>query len=514
MHYDRKNILCEENLTVEQAEFTRRLVIPKTIYLVSSSNFETKSISTELDTWELLISGLKYQLKFSSDKSIGYLEKYLVYRYATVNTPYGLGKILRGLRFLLNSNVFFSAKSLIAILNRCASASDEIENERFYSILFILRQLISVEFPGFEGSYEAEIELILRPKRNSFLIYQNIDNVLSHADTTLIQNGLIKSANSVDRLSVVDLKNICILGICYVTGARPVQLSKIKASDVKVDFGDNLNTAKYSLKMQLAKKSNYSKNNFVYLKLPEELGLLLINYLTRMNFSNEEQIFESCHTVEMVNNAIRFALICFNPIETQSRFGMLELSTPALTSMDFRHNIGHTLAMRGAGAEEIAYILGHSSTVAARHYIMATPELADIKARTLGINSVYQEMVAMLLTGDISSNDRWQGDIVAGTINNQFHFGLGGCGKTGEACPFSPVRSCYGCQDFHPFADADHISVLKDVQQEIEALSDLSDSTGSSLFSAGTVHEQTKFEVMSVIARCKWHKDADDETDN
>uniref|UniRef100_A0A486XGY6 Phage integrase n=1 Tax=Rheinheimera sp. BAL341 TaxID=1708203 RepID=A0A486XGY6_9GAMM len=437
----------------------------------------------------------------------------LVYRYATLNTPCNLVRILRTLNFLINSEAELSSASLIQKLNKFSNLEYDGATEKFYTTLFILRQLVSIEYPGFEEC-EAEVEQLFRPAQNSFLIYQNIDNILSLADTSLIQNGLINAAHSLDELSIVDLKNICILGICYVTGARPVQLSKIAASDLKIDFGRDVKTAKYSLRLPLAKKSKKTTADFVIIKVPEELGFLLTNYINKINIKVDEQLFSSDNTVEMVNNAIRFALICFNPIETQSRFGMLELSTPALTSMDFRHNIGHTLAMRGASAEEIAYILGHSSTVAARHYIMATPELADIKARTLGINLVYQEMVAMLLTGDISSHERWHGDVVAGTINNQLHFGLGGCGKTGEPCPFSPVRSCYGCQDFHPFADADHISVLKDVQQEIEALSDLSDKTGSSLFSAGTVHEQTKFEVISVIARCKLYKDVDGETDH
>lgn len=511
MNFKHKDRQFAQRITAEQAQFTKKLVIPKTIYFVSSSNFETKSISTELSRWDLFISGLKYQLKFSSDPSIGNLEKYLVYRYATVNTPYGLGNILRCLRFTLVSEEGFCAKSLITLLNKYGNATGDVRHDRFYSILFIFRQLVSVQFPGFEGNFESEIEMILRPKSNSFLIYQNFENILSYADTTLIQNGLIKSADSIDELSVVDLKNICILGICFVTGARPVQLSKIRASDVKIDFGSNHKIAKYSLKLPLAKKSKKSRNNFIYIKLPEELGYLLINYVSKMQFDEDKQLFASYQTVEMVNNAIRFALICFNPLETQSRFGMLDLPTPTLTSMDFRHNIGHTLAMRGASVEEIAYILGHSSTVPARHYILSTPELAEIKARTLGINPVYRDMIAMMLTGDISSHERWQGDIVVGTVNNQLHFGIGGCGKTGKDCPFSPVRSCYGCQDFHPFADANHISVLKDVQQEIEALSDLTDKSGSSLFSAGTIHEQTKFEVMSVIARCKWHKDVDDE---
>jgi hypothetical protein len=170
--------------------------------------------------------------------------------------------------------------------------------------------------------------------------------------------------------------------------------------------------------------------------------------------------------------------------------------------------------MRGASAEEIAYILGHSSTVAARHYILATPELADVKARTLGINPVYQDIIAMMMTGEITEHERWSSDIVAGTVNNHFHIGIGGCAKDGVPCHLSPVRACYGCQDFHPFADANHVAVLNDVQSEMESLATLSESTGNTRSPIIAIHEQTKFEVVSVIARCQLYKDGENERNN
>ncbi len=66
---------------------------------------------------------------------------------------------------------------------------------------------------------------------------------------------------------------------------------------------------------------------------------------------------------------------------------------------DFRHHVGYSLAMAGPSAEEIAYILGHSSVVTARHYIFFYSELAQIRAQALGKNSLYRQMIAMLMTG-------------------------------------------------------------------------------------------------------------------
>ncbi len=63
--------------------------------------------------------------------------------------------------------------------------------------------------------------------------------------------------------------------------------------------------------------------------------------------------------------------------------------------------------MHGVSAEEIAHILGHSSVVVAKHYILATPALALIRAKALGSNPVWQNMVAMMLTGKLVPSKEW-----------------------------------------------------------------------------------------------------------
>lgn len=387
------------------------------------------------------------------------------------------------------------------------------EGPLFFLLLFTLKQLIAYSIPGFTGDHDFAIELLPRPTNNAYLIYQDIDNILTHSETAMIQNGLVKYSSQISSLSNNDLHDLCLLGLSYSTGIRPVQIAKLEPKHIQLDFGSaDKQTAKFSLRVPLAKQGKASHDKFVLIKLSEELASLLSNYVARSRFAQDSQLFKSANTVSLVNSAIRNALKLICPPETQRLIEKGELIPPALTSSDFRHNLGHTLAMRGASAEEIAYILGHSTTVAARYYILATPELADIKARTLGINPIYQDMIAMMMTGEVTKHERWESDIVAGTVNCNFHVGVGGCAKNGDPCHLSPVRACYGCQDFHPFADADHMSVLNDVQAELEQLSTLSDATGSPRSPIVAVHEQTKFEVISVIARCKLYQDGEDES--
>ncbi|MDA6365785.1 site-specific integrase, partial [Escherichia coli] len=94
-----------------------------------------------------------------------------------------------------------------------------------------------------------------------------------------------------------------------------------------------------------------------------------------------------------------------------------------ITPTDLRHNVGHSLAMQGVSAEEIAHILGHSSLTVAKYYILATPALALIRAKALGINPVWQNMVAMMLTGELTSSTKWQDQRVVGIIGDELHDG-------------------------------------------------------------------------------------------
>lgn len=502
--------------SIEQDEAINKITLPPRFHIMNAGTFETKLIVTEDPIWYITASGRSFKLNFFGDPVTAKLLKFLCIRYCTRNSASKLDTFLWANKILFKRIKTVDAATIIDYLKSPLGGKRfGVEEEAlFYLLLFTLKQLIAYSLPGFTGDYDFAIELLPRPTKNTFLVYQDIENVLTYSETTMIQNGLVKYASQISSLSDNELCDLCLLGLSYSTGIRPVQIAKLEPKHLQLDFGsaDKQQTAKFSLRIHLAKQGKASHDKFVLIKLSEELAFLLSAYITRRKIGQESQLFQSANTVSLVNSAIRNALKLICPPETQQLIDKGELIPPAITSTDFRHNLGHTLAMRGASAEEIAYILGHSSTVAARHYILATPELADIKARTLGINPVYQDIIAMMITGEVTKHERWKSDIVAGSVNCNFHIGIGGCAKNGEPCHLSPVRACYGCQDFHPFADADHISVLNDVQAELEQLSTLSDATGAPRSPIVAIHEQTKFEVISVIARCKLYKDGEDES--
>jgi hypothetical protein len=178
---------------------------------------------------------------------------------------------------------------------------------------------------------------------------------------------------------------------------------------------------------------------------------------------------------------------------------------PHLTAYDFRHHVGHSLAMSGASADQIARVLGHSSTVAARHYIAATPELAVIKQKALGENAAYQEMMGMILTGEIGEESDWRGRKVAGMVDNRLFTGIGGCSSS--SCDFEPVRSCYGCSDFNPFLDGDHAGVREALKAEAGSQLAISDAAGQTHRNPAILQlEGVIAEVQVVINHCKNRK--------
>jgi integrase len=82
-----------------------------------------------------------------------------------------------------------------------------------------------------------------------------------------------------------------------------------------------------------------------------------------------------------VSQSISQTILDFSPPDYQTAVARGEAVPPSITPTDLRHNVGHSLAMQGASAEEIAHILGHSSVIVAKHYILATPTLALIRAK-------------------------------------------------------------------------------------------------------------------------------------
>lgn len=483
------------------------LPLPPMLIFKTAAEFDDKHIVTKGESWEYMFSGRRHKVKFTGTASEIKLKKYLLASYVIKNSPYTLYECNFFLSKLFNSSYDLgglSYKNATHLIN----VNDEVRG--FYITLFFIKHLCRVNFPEFPENNLEDIEFIPRPKNYAWLSYQDIDSVLSTHDKNMITRGMQEIATRIksnkSQVSSDEIEDCSILGLCYTVGLRPVQLAKLSIKDFHIDSTRAVdNFKRYSILLPYAKQSRLTIEK-VLISIPPELAEILVEYQIRSNKKKDDQFFDTGNVaVAFVNNAINRQMLRFAPADIQKAVDDNLMIAPTYSSFDFRHNVGHSLAMQGASAEEIAYILGHSSLVVAKHYIMATPELALVRAQALGTNPVWQNMIAMMLTGPIVSKNDWSGKKVIGIVDGNIHAEIGGCNRSYPDCPFSEVRSCYGCLYYHPFPEGDHIAVLSSVKNELLDLIDLSDSVGYSSNPLIQVHESTKFEVESVIARCKLH---------
>lgn len=491
--------------------------IPNIIKFYRADKFDTKFVNSNNDIWEYYYSGRRELLNFSKfNKYQKKLAKYIFAIYIQYNSPSNLSGKLMAYRYLINKLVSEKEKlNFKNIKNILENIVDKYQD--YYFIKFIAKQLFLENFHKFDEDQEYDLEFIKRPPSfNSNLYYQEYEDRIDYPLITMIQQGfttlnydLVTKPQSVKDHTLLYAS---MLGLVYISGLRPVQLAKLSVNDIKQDTTRDLdNFHRYSISIPYAKQARYIHEK-IAVKLPEEVANIVIAYIARYKLSPNEKLFNmGDNAAKFCQLALNTQLFDFSPEAYKSAVLCGEMIQQKYSYSDFRHHVGYSLAMAGSTAEEIAYILGHSSLVTARHYIFSTPEMAQIRAQALGRNPLYQQMIAMLLTGRLVYKKDWPHKKVLGNIGSKIHHDIGGCSYQ-DKCLFQPVRNCYGCIYFHPFIEANHINVLNSVQEEINALIKLSDGIGVSRNPLIRVHESTKFEIESVIMRCKMYKEDKNES--
>ncbi|EOT6641868.1 site-specific integrase [Escherichia coli] len=443
------------------------LDIPDRIYLKTAMEFDDKYIVNKGNKWTFDYSGSRRYLVFNQDYISNKLNKYICFKYASTRFPTKLPALHLDWRNIISycrEHGGFSLSTLRLFIEK-----EDIDNATFYSVLFGLKILCAETFPGFNLEDYDDLEFVPRPYLEHWGVYQEIDNILDPLEKNMICNGLFEMASLLrdgKSFSHSEVRNAAILGLAYVTGARPVQLARLAVKDVRID----------------------TRN--------QESGL--IRYSVFLPYAKQRRV---------TTERLFLAILNFCPPEYQAAVACGEAALPTITPTDLRHNVGHSLAMQGASAEEIAHVLGHTSLAVAKYYIMATPALALIRAKALGSNPVWQNMVAMMLTGELVDSAHWKGHPVVGLVGDELHDKIGGCSRNSSTCPFSEVRSCYGCLYYRPFTDGEHQALLECVKKEVDELIAISDGVGNSRNPLILIHETTQFEIESVIARCRFHQE-------
>lgn len=175
-------------------------------------------------------------------------------------------------------------------------------------------------------------------------------------------------------------------------------------------------------------------------------------------------------------------------------------------SMLLRHHLGQGLADQGTPAEMIAELLGHNSTVAARAYVTATPNIARIKEKALGKSLAYQRIMHSLLTGEIIQRREIPREKeVRGVVDMQYIGDIGACALPAHThCPYNPVYACYTCRKFHPFVHGRHEEVKEALQREAQRFIDMAEQAGElSQNRPFAQHQATILAVTATIERCR-----------
>ncbi|HFE9905208.1 TPA: site-specific integrase [Acinetobacter baumannii] len=511
-------IYPSNSFTQDQMFFLESFKIPAVLRFSLADKFDDKFIQTGKLVWEFTYSGNKERINFEIlDSYEEILAKIFLISFVQKNTPAFLSRKFYSITYLfkeLKKNnhklTYTNIKSILTDLAQDDHGGND--TNAYYHIKFLTRLLFVEDFPSFDLQDDFELELLPRPSSfNSKLFYQEYQDQIDYPTITMIQQGFSQLNHQLkqDSLEVTNqtLINSSILGLIYVSGLRPVQLAKLSVEDIKVDTTRTTdNFHRYSVLIPYAKQARYVHEK-IAVKLPEEVAEIIFSYIERFNLHPDEKLFDmGGNAARFCSTAINTQLFAFSPESYRNAVLAGEMIRQKYSFSDFRHHVGYSLAMAGSSAEEIAYILGHSSVVTARHYIFSTPQLAQIRAQALGRNSLYKQMIAMLLTGRLVYKQEWKHKKVMGNIGHKIHYDIGGCSYN-DKCLFQPVRNCYGCIYFHPFIDADHSNVLESIQCEINDLIRLSDGIGVSRNPLIRVHESTKFEIESVINRCHMHKD-------
>ncbi|HFG1870616.1 TPA: hypothetical protein ACGF2D_003399 [Vibrio cholerae] len=494
-------------LTPEQVQFINNMTLPSLMEITQASAFDTPYVQTKSDRWEYVRMGCTHFEEFDMDEYSNKLLKWL----STMHTEshmaplgtvrfYALKKLLKESESLS----FSYFKQQLDVLSKATNSMN------YYLLKSVTHTLIRHGFPSFDIDDEETLQRVATPNvSDPYLRYQEVEDTIPTHFKNLIANRLVEfgTEDGLRSLTDLDLKNLCVLGLSFAMGPRPQQFAMLLGSSVRLIAANHTTALKlYEVAVPLAKQPTVPVDT-PKVNLSQEIGALLDEYKHRFNIGANDALFPYAGDVNSalsreIHKALNEALLFIQPNDVKEKISLKKMHRPLYTVYDFRHNIGHSMAMAGASAEEIAMVLGQTTIVAAQYYIMSTPELALLKHKALGQNPVWKDMMGLLLTGYLTDESEWSGKTVSGMIKGKLFHRIGGCNRIQEKCHLAQVRSCYGCFYFRPFKYLDkHETVLEVITHELFELVKTSQDAGqhnNPLIDAAT---QTKNEIEMVINR-------------
>ncbi|MEY5048133.1 MAG: hypothetical protein RLZZ175_1492 [Bacteroidota bacterium] len=299
----------------------------------------------------------------------------------------------------------------------------------------------------------------------NYLTQNDEVNIINHL------NVMYKSKN------YIEIRNAVILNISFELGLRPIQIYSIDKNDFDYIETEDGDTKFFTLNILMAKKTSNTAFQYKKRSISDKLGKQIKRLIS---------FKENIKSIEDTNG-IFLKIAKYSTFKRLNTKDITKIISNELKKIGFkkgegatllRHHLAQSLADQGTPAEMIAEILGHNSTVPARAYISATPEIATIKTKALGKNETYNNIMDMLNTGNIiekvnSNPKQW----VKGMVGDQYIGGIGSCGLAENTfCAKNPVYACYNCEKFHPFIDGKHEEVKMNLENKAQYFLDIASS--------------------------------------
>lgn len=299
------------------------------------------------------------------------------------------------------------------------------------------------------------------------------------------------------------------LHLSFELGPRSIQFYSLDIADFEfIESADH--ERYYTLWLPMAKKVGQRRPERRPRKITTRLGEKISQHISEM----KRRFGEDCEPLFLTPNGRRMSVTEIG-VSLKHELREAGIDKPNQVTMLLRHHLGQGLADQGTPADMIAELLGHNSTVAARAYVTATPNIARIKEKALGKSPSYQRIMRSLLTGEIVQRRNTVSErAIRGVIDTQYIGDIGACALPVHThCPYNPVYACYTCKKFHPFADGRHEQVKEALQREAQRFIDIAEQAGDLIHNRPLAqHQTTILAVSATIERCRQHtEDAADD---
>lgn len=305
-----------------------------------------------------------------------------------------------------------------------------------------------------------------------------------------------------------DVQLNIVLHLGFELAPRSIQFHSLDIADF--EFIESAGHEKYyTLWLPMAKKVGQRRPE----RRPRKITTRLGEKISRHVLEIQRRFGSDCEPLFVNPCGRRLSVI---EVGTGLKYELREagIDRPNQVSMLLRHHLGQGLADQGTPADMIAELLGHNSTVAARAYVTATPNIARIKEKALGKSPAYQRIMRSLLTGKIvQRRDATPEAAVRGVIDTQYIGDIGACALPVHThCPYNPIYACYTCKKFHPFADGRHEQVKDALQREAQRFIDMAEQAGDLSHNRPLAqHQTTILAVSATIERCRQHTEGDED---